>query len=216
MDDASDQDVGAYAETIDDGRLRYFRNERNGGLAFSRNVGIRAAIYPYIAFCDDDDAVRPEKIEKQLRALLEAGEKAGFAYCEMHYHRLLKEKDLYIPNRDIPAVRKSGYIYPELLRRNYIGGSSMLIKRSCFEKVGYFDETLSVFEDWDMVLRLAKEYEAVFVPEPLYDYYEREKSMTTRRDEDYYARIRTSLSDLNDKINTERKKYGLDFGDIWG
>ncbi len=215
VDDASDtQEIAKIVAEYKDERVRYIRNPKNVGLAHSRNVGIRASKYDYVAFCDDDDICLPDKLEKQIISLLEAPQGTGFAYCEAHYIRMGDEEDLYIPRRDISAVRKEGYIYPELLRRNMISGTTLLIKKKCFENIGYYNESLSVFEDWDILLRLSKEYGAAFVPEPLYDYYERPQSLTTRRDEAWYNRVKASLADMNVRINAERRRYGLDEGDI--
>ncbi len=214
VDDASEGDgIEKIARSFNDGRVRYIRNEKNGGIARSRNVGIRAAKYPFVAFCDDDDTLRADKLEKQLIAYAKGG--GGFTYCEMHYHRINGEEDLFVPRRDICRIRKEGYIYPELLRRNMIGGPTLLLKKECFEKVGYFNEDMRIFEDWEMALRLAREFDAIFVAEPLYDYYERPGSLTTRRDEEYYDFVRETLREFNGYVNAERRKYGLDVADIF-
>ena len=41
---------------------------------------------------------------------------------------------------------------------------SALVRRSCYEKVGLYDETLN-YEDWDMWLRIAREYHFLYVPQ---------------------------------------------------
>ena len=162
-----------------------------------------------LAFHDDDDLWRKEKLEKQVKALLAASPQTGFGYCEMEYHRLDQKTILYVPRREISMVRKNGFLYPELLRRNYIGGPTLLIRRECFEEIGFFDERLAIFEDWDMVLRLSKRYDAVFVAEPLYDYFEHEKSLTTDRSSTHRDRIAETLRLLDEKTSADKAAYGF-------
>ena len=47
----------------------------------------------------------------------------------------------------------------------------MLVKKECFEKVGLFNEAFPCLEDWEMILRIAKEYSIEFIPEYLMDVY---------------------------------------------
>ena len=51
--------------------VRFFRNDKNMGLAASRNRGISLAKSPYVAFLDDDDQWLPSKIEIQVKFLTE-------------------------------------------------------------------------------------------------------------------------------------------------
>lgn len=47
---------------------------------------------------------------------------------------------------------------------NYIAQQSTFISRSAIEKVGSLDETLEMSMDWDLWLRIAAQFEVVFVP----------------------------------------------------
>ena len=71
VDDGSPDSTGDVVRTnaAQDSRIRYVRHERNKGLPAARNTGIRAATGEYIAFIDDDDEWRADKIERQLRAM---------------------------------------------------------------------------------------------------------------------------------------------------
>jgi hypothetical protein len=71
--------------------------------------------------------------------------------------------------RRIPGAR--GNLRQKLLEKNPIGGtSSMLLKRSCLNKVGVFDETLPSFQDRDLWIRISREYHFDYVEEPLLSY----------------------------------------------
>lgn len=144
-----------------------------------------------------------------MRALRAADENVGFCYCEMVYHRLDGVTLHYTPRRDLSAIRKSGFLYPELLRRNFIGGPTLLIRRECLAVVGVFNEELTVFEDWELALRLSKHYDAVFVDEPLYDYFEHEKSLTTDRSEAHQEKVEETLRRFDALTAEDKAAYGL-------
>lgn len=54
---------------VSDSRIRYFRNDKNIGLAASLNKGIRIAKADYIARMDADDIAFPNRLEKQWNYL---------------------------------------------------------------------------------------------------------------------------------------------------
>lgn len=47
-----------------DGRIKYIRNDRNRGAAYSRNIGLKQACGEYIIFLDDDDIFDIHMLEK--------------------------------------------------------------------------------------------------------------------------------------------------------
>ena len=57
-------------------------------------------------------------------------------------------------------AEKRGFILPDLLEDNYITGSAsaVLIKKEVLDNAGYFDETLTACEDWDLWIRIAQHY----------------------------------------------------------
>src|SRR4029078_8727362 len=57
-------------------------NRRTPGLAGARNTGILALDTEYVAFCDDDDQWTPDKLRRQVAALL-AEPDAEMATCAM-------------------------------------------------------------------------------------------------------------------------------------
>src|SRR6266568_659803 len=50
-------------------RLRLMTNTRRPGLAGARNTGILAGTSDLVAFCDDDDTWRPDKVSLQVDLL---------------------------------------------------------------------------------------------------------------------------------------------------
>ena len=75
-----------------------------------------------------------------------------------------------LPDMFIEAHRKlpempQGQILDTLLARQLYPRDDTLIRRSCYAEVGLYDESLP-WEDWDMWLRLARQYSFVYSPTP--------------------------------------------------
>lgn len=153
---------------IGDERIRYIKHNKNLGGCAARNTGIKASRGEFIAFLDDDDEWLPKKLEYQLKELHE--ENLDMVYCYWIMCTLKKNKIVErvrqlkeIPNKTV---------YESLLYRNYIGSTSfVLIKKSCIDNVGIFNEKLKSCQDWDMWIRISKKFRVGYVKEPLVKYY---------------------------------------------
>lgn len=147
--------------------IRYIKQENRGPNA-ARNVGLTLSAADFVAFLDSDDVWLPEKLEKQISLFnTYKNDLLGVVYCEA---QVINDKSV-VTNEYLEPLDRSihGNIYQKLFYKNYIMGSAsgVLVKRSCFDAVGKFDEKLRGFEDWDMWLRIAEKYEYDFVPEIL-------------------------------------------------
>jgi len=143
-----------------DKRIRYIKHEKNQGGAVVRNTGINAAKGEYIGLLDDDDEWLTEKLEKQVIKFQKSSGKIGVIYGGFFY---VSEKSGEIMSEIIPTLR--GNIYSNLLESCILGSPTPLIKKKCFQKAGFFDETLLSCQDWDMWIRLSKYYDFDFVPD---------------------------------------------------
>lgn len=166
VDDASDEDSQSVVEEFDDERLRFVEHEQNRGLSTARNTGVDASSGKYVAFLDDDDQWLPTKLEKQVELLDDSPEEVAFVYCWMDYCSYANGKYRQChPTLD-------GDIFEEVLDRQRItNGSTLLVRRDIFDKVGGFDESLSRGIDGDFIRRVAVDFEVRYVPEVLVEYY---------------------------------------------
>ena len=128
--DATAQAVEEIAPNAADGTylnenryLRYFQNEENKGVAFTRNAGVGRSRGKYVAFLDCDDWWDPEKLEKQIW-LFEQNEDA-IALC--FTGRELMDADGTSLQKIIPVPER--VTFREMLRTNYITCSSAVLKR---------------------------------------------------------------------------------------
>lgn len=67
LNDSSTDNSEKIIEEFNDKRIRYYKNDKNLGIANCRNKLMGFAKGEYIAFCDNDDIMRPERLEKQVK-----------------------------------------------------------------------------------------------------------------------------------------------------
>ena len=169
VDDCSKDNTEKRLESYFD-RIIYIKNNINMGLSSSRNVGIISSSGEFISFLDDDDYLLPDKVSKQVD-FLSSHPEVDIVYCGSIM--------LNGENSQERLSRLRGEIYPEVLLRTPNAIHTLLIKRSCLNSVGFFDENLKFLEDQDLWIRLSKKYVFDFIDEPLVVYCFHGKQMTS-------------------------------------
>ena len=159
VDDGSTDDTAARLARFE-GQLRLIR-QCNRGPSAARNLGIRETQSPFLAFLDSDDLWLPRKLEKQM------------AWMADHPNRLICYTDEIWIRRGVRVNprkihhKHGGTIFAHSLRLCIVSPSSVLMRRSFFDRVGCFDESLPVAEDYDLWLRAAVHLRFGFLAEPL-------------------------------------------------
>src|SRR5262245_43577863 len=158
VDDASTDATPEIARRHSD--IRYLRLDKNRGLSCARNTGIKASTGKYVAFLDDDDLWISYKLSL-LVPILENNPHIGVAYSQIIIrcgNNIELQPDAHAP---------SGYLFETLLMKDFVGILNMLVRREIFETAGYFDESLTTYEDIDWMLRLAFHYRFSFTLGPV-------------------------------------------------
>jgi len=178
VDDASQDGTLDVIRTFTDRRIHHIRHDAHKGQGVSRNAGIRNAFGEYIAFLDDDDEWLPEKLEKQVFLLDSSPPKVGMVYTGF---REIAASTKEVIAEVIPERR--GYLFEQMCIRNWIGTcSTVLLRRSCFENTGLFDEGLASGADYDLWLRVSKEFDIEYILEPLVLYTVHAHRISTNRE----------------------------------
>ena len=149
IDDCSPDDsydlANALAER--DERIRLIRNERNMGVARTRNRGIELSRGKYIAFLDSDDIWYPTKLAAQIELLEQTG--AALSYCS---YRIVDaggkpvKPDYLVPSR---------VSYEDLLKENVVLCSSIVVPAELAKKLRF--NTDFYHEDYVFLLDILKE-----------------------------------------------------------
>ena len=158
-DGSTDETPQGIRPYLADPRVRFIRKEGEGVTARTRNAGVRIAQGEYVAFLDDDDLFLPEKLERQV-AWMDAHPPIGLLYSSIQ----VVDGEMK-PLRVMPP--NPGRSFLELFQENFIQVAAVLVRRKCFDRVGFFDESLSGSEDYLMWLKIAGQFPIDYLPEPL-------------------------------------------------
>lgn len=193
------RDVDAEVLVVDDGStdgtwdvlasfgdaIRALR-QPNAGHVAARNAAAAVARGEWLAFLDADDEWLPDKLAKQLAAAdadtgLVYTDRANFGDCA-HVGEVHSEKVDYF----------EGDVFEPLLLLNFITLSSVILRKSWYERLGGFAADLRGVEDWDLWLRFAAAGGQVRVcREPLTRYRWHAASMTTNQEGMCHGRVET-------------------------
>ncbi len=158
IDDGSTDDTQKILKTF---KMIKLIKTKNFGVSHARNMGIKNTKNDWIVFLDSDDTWESDKIEKQVTFHLNnpkilishTGEKWIREGKNIKYSKLLE--------------KPSGNCFLQNIPRCKIAASSIIIHKSIFDDIGYFDENLKVCEDYDMWLRISYKYKIGLISEEL-------------------------------------------------
>jgi hypothetical protein len=173
IDDASTD--GAVGALPLDERIRVLRNDRNLGQVPSLNRGLEEARGAYVARLDADDAMLPERLERQVAVLdrlprvalvgtwMDVVDEDGRLYAKLR-GRLRDRIDLLL------AILRDSYPFAH---------PSLLYRRDVVRSLGGYDATLAPAEDKDLYRRLALAgHEARCLEAPLVRYRRHERQLS--------------------------------------
>lgn len=130
----------------------------NRGVAATRNLCLRAATQPLIAFLDSDDLWLPGHLTA-LAGALAARPDAGLAYDNGRY----ATDDGSPFGARLPVGHREATA-ETLLADCFLTVNSVMMRQSVLARVGLFDEGLDYGEDHDLWLRVLEQTAAVYVP----------------------------------------------------
>jgi glycosyltransferase involved in cell wall biosynthesis len=157
-------DDGSTDDTQD--ALAMYRNaiklirQENGGASSARNTGIRAARGEWVAFLDSDDEWLPEKLYTQMRSVVE---KDTTCLHTTNYSVFSAEKNGHVSRimtgfsrlRSVPRLIEHPLNYQ--IKYGLARTPCVLVRKEALFRAGLFDERMTIYEDQDLMCRLALE-----------------------------------------------------------
>lgn len=170
VDDGSTDDTADVVAAFGD-KVRYIRQE-NSGVPGALNRGVREARGELIRFLASDDRLCPGALAKEA-ALMDSHPDVGLLYSQAwQIDETGAITDLRKPEFAEGSYVRSGLDeIRDLLFWDHITCSTVVVRKSCVDKAGLFDETLRPFgEDWDMWVRISKKHSVAYLAQPMASY----------------------------------------------
>lgn len=157
----------------------FIRHQQNLGLCKTLNDALAVATGKYISMVASDDIWLADKIARQVEIMEAQPEYVGVLYSDAFQ---IDERGTVLPNMYISHPQKIAelpqtQVLNTLLKFNFIPAVTALVRRTCYDKVGLYDENLP-WEDWDMWMRLARHYSFMYSSAPSAKYRRHRRSMT--------------------------------------
>lgn len=158
--DNTEEIVQAYMDR--DYRVKYFK-QPNSERAVARTYGISLAMGDYVCLVDSDDIWYHNKLEIQLE-VMEADPGIIMSYASVN--RIdMQGKSISSASRQHEGY--TGWVFFELLKRNFIPSVTPMIRKEALKKVKEQNTEFIPYEDWDFWLRLSREGRFFHIVQPL-------------------------------------------------
>ena len=142
VDNGNDASVAKRLALIADARVRVIRIE-HGGVSRARNAGMSAARGDFVRFVDCDDVLDTDSTQR----LLSLGDAGTISYGATEYC------DAELRPYKTVTCTLTGKIGDRALTEFTVMLPTILFPRRIIELAGPWDESLTICEDWDFVLR---------------------------------------------------------------
>lgn len=153
IDDGSSDNLIDIIKTFNSAKISYNRLSKNKGQSYARNVGVSLASGSIVAFQDSDDIWTSNRMFNQVQLM--------YGY-DFSFGRFMRGGNIY-PSTGIDISN----LYRSILSDPLIGTPTLFCVKDVFVNAGGFCENYRCFEDYDLSLRLSKNYSGVFIDEIL-------------------------------------------------
>lgn len=170
IDDGSTDDTASVAIGFGE-KVRYIP-QKNTGVPGALNRGISESRGELIRFLASDDRLEPHALATEV-SLMHRQPEAGLLYSQAwQIDETGNVTELRKPEFASGSYVRSGLDeIRDLLFWDHITCSTVMVRKSCFDELGLFDESLRPFgEDWDMWVRIARRHSVAYLAQPLASY----------------------------------------------
>jgi len=168
VDDCSTDNSVEIIKSFTDQRIKFIKNEKNIGRIKNINKVLSLAAGEFITLLPSDTFLTPNSIEERVK-ILEKDKEIGLVFSAVNIidqNKKIIEVYRYSVRNLIQTGREA---FETLIMGNYIITSSVMVRKTCYERLGFFDEEIAPrARDWEMWLRIAlNNYKIAFIAKPL-------------------------------------------------
>lgn len=167
-DDGSSDATADEIRRIRDGRIKFTASETNRGACEAINSLLKKAKGEFICMMNSDDVwTDRNKIQKQLNSL-KANPDTGACFGMADYidqdGRKSDEQPQQFP---FEINSRTGWLRRFFLHGNSLCHPTMMIRKECYENIGYYNNIYRQLPDYDFWIRLVKKYDILIINEKL-------------------------------------------------
>jgi glycosyltransferase involved in cell wall biosynthesis len=192
-DNRSTDESAAIFKSFVDPRFHYFLAAEHTILGMAKGVAIGKARGEWLAFLDCDDLWLPDKLEQQIAIISEEDPELGLVYGRMEVLVEDEARTTAMGRNALAAnyggstkLLPQGNIFADLVKENFIPQPSALIRRSAYCATGGINPELIHAWDYDLFLRVSKEFRARTVQEVVCSYRIHGSNLSHAQAEDSY------------------------------
>tara|TARA_Y200000002_G_scaffold382254_1_gene398709 strand:+ start:4549 stop:5436 length:888 start_codon:yes stop_codon:yes gene_type:complete len=200
-DNCSKDNSKEILESFKNKKFKYFLSKKHTSLYAARNLAISKTRGKFVGFIDSDDIWENDKLKKQIKLFDEKNVAVVYGNSWIRREKT-KQKKIFIREKI-----KEGYIYNDLLKSYNVGILTALIKRSFLKGKKIFDDKYNIIGDFDLFIKLSKEYKFKVIQDPVATYRIHEKNLSIlqkkleiKEFDNWYKKNRKKLSLENRKI----------------
>lgn len=163
--DGSQDLIQGYAKRYPD-LIKTIFHQTNTGVTQSRIDALEAVTGDYVTYVDGDDRFLPTKLEKEYAALCQ-NRRARIAFSNNHY---ITPDGHFIRAWIEDDPPPEGHVFMQTFGRMYPRRSLYrmeLVDYQAWKSIGFHDPQLTLYEDFDMRIRMTKHLPTVYCDEPL-------------------------------------------------
>lgn len=165
IDDGSTDDTAERVSKF--GSSVTYVRQQNAGKPRALNRALPLVVGDLVWIFDDDDVALPTSIERRLRALEENPE-AGMVVSNHVWGESGPEARITTTgSHSWPRVSAADFLL-RLMHGCFTTLQGALVRTTCYREVGPFREELVTSEDYEMLVRVARQYPTVLLDEPTF------------------------------------------------
>ena len=212
LDDYSTDSSWEYLLSINDERIKLFKNETNKGLFFNLNFLIERSFSPFIKLWSQDDIMHTNCIREIVEFHIQ-NPQIGFSYTGRDY--MVEDNNIPVSTGVIDAT--PSIISTELhaciafLTGSIAANISIVtLNKKALDNVGLFNENMKMSGDFEMWVRIAEHYPVGYISKKLIQVRQHKQQLS--RQEKYYVNVlKESIQVYNyllDYVNSKQKSEG--------